>query len=340
MNVGIIGFGEGGRSSLRGVVEAGSRVLAIADINEKKLKSETYKDIIFYDNSEELMRRTDVELIIVATPDNEHFHDIELALKLGKKVFVEKPLVTTMEELARIEMLVLQYEGKLFYSEKYSFSTPAEVLLKNRDFLGDYLYGTTFYTMGMSEKIMGKGKWRTECSYNPCAGGLSHNFMMSLLFSKSNIKRIRAAGRILTYQNNLGKHKGYDFMEGTLEFNNGSTLNWVVDLSTTHNNSLFGHRTVSQFLQFKNGSLAYAPSVGGDILKIDGVCVGIEQEPDINEWEIYDNQLYAKMYADVLNAIKENRLPRHSIDQGINVTKACIAAYHSAQTNGSWIEVS
>ena len=128
-------------------------------------------------------------------------------------------------------------------------------MLKEKEALGDYLYGTTFYTMGASEKIMGSGKWRTECAYNPCAGGLSHNFMVGLLFSGSNIKRVRAIGRVFNYHDNLDKYGGYDFMEGTLEFDNGAILNWIVDLSTNDNNSLFGHRTVSHFFQFKNGSL-------------------------------------------------------------------------------------
>jgi predicted dehydrogenase len=338
INTGIIGFGEGGKLNLKGIVNAGSKVVAISDINKNKFKSSGFEGIEFYENSRDLVKRKDIDLIIIATPDDKHFCDIKQALQAGKYVFVEKPLVTTMKELSGIEKLALQYPNKLLYSEKYSFSATVEVLLENRELLGDYLYGTTFYMMGSSGKIMGKGKWRTECAYNPCAGGLSHNFMVWLLFLRSNIKRVKAIGRVLTYYNNLDKYGGYDFMEGSLEFDNGNILNWIVDLSDS--NSWFGHRTVSHFIQFKNGSLVYCPITGNDVLRINRKSVNFDQEPEIKEWKNYDIRLYTRMHENIMNAIVKNEHPRHNINQGMNVAKACILAYKSAQKNGEWISVS
>lgn len=339
INAGIIGFGEGGKSNFNGLVNAGTKVLAVSDINRNNFIKEDYNGIDFYPESEELMSRKDIDLIVIATPDDNHFSDIKLALQSNKYVFVEKPLVTSMEELLEIEKLIIQYPNRLLYSEKYSFSSVIESLLKEKKALGDYLYGNTFYTMGTSENIMGGGKWRTECKYNPCAGGLSHNFMVALLFSESIIKRVRAMGRILNYHDNLDKYGGYDFMEGTLEFESGATLNWVVDLSATKNNSLFGHRTVSHFFQFKNASLAYGPISGSDVLKINGKLVNIEQEPISGRWGAYSHRLYTKMYQDVIAVIKNNKFPRHNVNQGINVAKACILAYDSAKKNGEWLDV-
>ncbi|PJA88548.1 MAG: hypothetical protein CO139_02460 [Candidatus Moranbacteria bacterium CG_4_9_14_3_um_filter_36_9] len=248
-------------------------------------------------------------------------------------------MVTTAEELQEIEKLVLQYPGRLLFSEKYSFSPMAEALLLNKEALGEYLYGATFYTNGISNKIMGNGKWRTECAYNPCAGGLSHNFMVALLFTGSNIKKVRASGRVLTHHDNLDAYGGYDFMEGSLEFDNGSILNWIVDLSTNNNNSWFGRRTVSYFFQFKNGSLTCDPRSGDDIIKIDGKSMDMELESGVGDWENYNNKLYGKMFKDVLGAIVKNKLPRHNIIQGINVAKACIFAYNSAKMGGEWIVI-
>lgn len=339
LNVGIIGFGEGGKSNFRGLVNAGAKVLAVSDVDRKNFKTEDYKDIDFYTDSEELIARKDIDLIVIATPDDKHFCDINLILKSGKYVFVEKPLVTSIEELSEIEKLIIQYPNKLLYSEKYSFSSVIESLLKEKKVLGDYLYGSTFYTMGTSEYIMGSGRWRTECAYNPCAGGLSHNFMVALLFSRSAIKRVRAIGRVLNYHNNLDKYGGFDFMEGTLEFESGSILNWIVDLSTVGNNSLFGHRTVSHFFQFKNASLAYSPVSGKDALIINGKLIDIKQEPLSNGWEAYNNHLYTKMYQDIIAAIEKNELSRHNVIQGINVAKTCILAYSSAKKGGEWINV-
>lgn len=340
IKIGIIGFGDGGKASLEGVISAGAKVLAISDINEENFISENYKNIEFYKNSLSLIKHNDINLIIIATPDNQHFCDIELALQSGKYVFVEKPLVTTEKELREIKTLALQYPGKLLFSEKYSFSPLVELLLNNKEALGDYLYGTTFYTHGFSNKIMGGGKWRTECAYNPCAGGLSHNFMVALLLVKSDIKRVRAIGKILTYHNNLNDYGGYDFMEGALEFHNGTTLNWIVDLSTTNNNCWFERRTTSYFLQFKNGSLACNPSSGNDVIKIEGKPLDMRIDSCNKNLENYNNQLYTKMFKDVFNSIVKNQPSRHNIIQGINVTKACIFAYKSAKKGGGWIDIS
>jgi predicted dehydrogenase len=190
--------------------------------------------------------------------------------------------------------------------------------------------------MSSCDRIMGGGKWRTEQAYNPCAGGLSHNFMTALLFSGSPIARVRATGRVLAYKE-LEAHGGYDTMEGTLEFANGRQLSWNVCLATTKEVSPFRHRTVSHTLQFEHGSLTYGPS--GDQLNLSGVIHGAT-EPEARHWRDYNIQMYRLMHRDLLASIgDENHTPRHTIEHGLNVAWACLLAFESAKLEGHWLKL-
>ena len=179
MRVGIVGLGDGGRCNLKSLTMAGAEVIAICDSNEEMLgivKNEGTPAAI-YSNMQELLAHQGLHLVVVATPDNQHFLPTQAALEAGKYVFVEKPVATTPDDLKKFTELNKKYPRRILFSEKYSFANPVQAALACRAELGTFLCGTTLYTMWKCDRIMGDGKWRTECAYNPCAGGLSHNFM-------------------------------------------------------------------------------------------------------------------------------------------------------------------
>lgn len=94
---GIIGVGNMGSGHLRffmnGDVHNG-RVTAIADINPEKLKLAREKcpgDYVCYDSAEDLIGKSDVDAVIIATPHFLHPPLAIAALKAGKHVLSEKP---------------------------------------------------------------------------------------------------------------------------------------------------------------------------------------------------------------------------------------------------------
>jgi predicted dehydrogenase len=186
---------------------------------------------------------------------------------------------------------------------------------------------------------MGGGKWRTERAYNPCAGGLSHNFMTALSFVGSPIVRVRATGQVFTYHENLDKLGGYDTMEGTIEFANGRRINWTVCLAMQGPDTPFGHRTVAHTFQFARGSLVYGSKPRCDELIVDGRARAIQIEPSADQWGSYNHALYKMMHADILDSIATGVRPLHNIAEGINVAYACRLAFESAKQDGKWIEV-
>ena len=343
MKIGIVGLGDGGRCNLKSLTAVGTEVVAICDRNEEVLsamKEEVGGTANTYSDVQELLSRQEIELVVVATPDDQHVEPVQKALEAGKRVFVEKPIATSRSDLEKFKELAQKYPQQILFSEKYSFAHPVQAALKYRAELGEFLCGTTLYTMWKCDRIMGNGRWRTECAYNPCAGGLSHNFMTSLLFVGSPIIRVRATGQVLTYHENLDRFGGYDTMEGTLEFSGGQRLNWLVCLAVKGTDSPFGHRTVAHIFQFEKGSLAYGPTPQSDRLIVDGKLVPIPTEPDAENWGDYNlGILYEKMHRDVLATHTTGKQPLHDVLQGINVAYACCLAFESTKQGGEWIEL-
>lgn len=334
--IGIVGMGDGGLSNLRGLQNV-AHVVAMCDPDASKdehIRNESNVSIC-RDLSSMLEAYPTIDVVIIATPDNDHLAPTQQALEQGARVFVEKPLATTREDLAAFGALNQKHPGKILFSEKYSFATPINALLEHSKHLGAFMWGSTSYTMSNCNRIMGGGKWRTEHAYNPCSGGLSHNFMTTLLFSGSPIVRVRATGRVLTYTD-LNAYGGYDTMEGTLEFANGRRLSWNVCLAATKDVSPFGHRTVTHTLQFENGSLAYGPNENQ--VRLADMTRSVA-EPEAQYWRHYNIEMYRRMHMDLLTSIRDTRAPRHTAEHGLNVAWACLLAFESAKLEGHWLKL-
>lgn len=339
INAGVIGLGDGGAWNIKSLLALGVNVAATCDIDTTRLKwvESLGVEAPFYEDYRTLLGNVSIELVVIALPDNLHLEATQAALEKGKIVFLEKPVATDLNDIEKFKKLNEQYPDKILFGEKYSFAHPVQIALLLKESLGELMTGSTSYTMGSCDRIMGDGKWRTEHAYNPCAGGLSHNFMTMLLFSDSPIARIFATGQVLAYKE-LEKHGGFDTMRGILEFANGIQIGWEICLATRGPNSPFSHRTVTHCLQFKNGNLVYAPDPESDKLILNGESRSSKPEAAQDVWPDYNLMLYERMHIDVLSALRGDQ-PLHNIDQGINVARACALAFQSAKQGGVWLEI-
>jgi predicted dehydrogenase len=100
LNVACIGIGGKGRSDVAAM--AGENIVALCDVdfakgrdNFKKFpQAKRYKDF-----RRMLMEMDDqIDAVTVSTPDHMHFPAAMMAIKMGKHVFVQKPLAHTIEE--------------------------------------------------------------------------------------------------------------------------------------------------------------------------------------------------------------------------------------------------
>jgi len=114
INLGVIGLGKqiGGLSS-NFIKGSGSQIVACSDVwstkrtwfkemaekaYAKQKNLEDYNGITTYADYQELLSRSEIDAVIIATPD--HWHGIQAveAMNTGKDVYCEKPLTHTIEE--------------------------------------------------------------------------------------------------------------------------------------------------------------------------------------------------------------------------------------------------
>ena len=102
---GVIGTGLWGEMHiLTYTTHPGTRLVAVCDVNEAKLKEVTGKYGVkgYTDYREMLQQEPDIAAVSVATPDFAHLEPALAVAKAGKHLLVEKPLATTVADAEAI----------------------------------------------------------------------------------------------------------------------------------------------------------------------------------------------------------------------------------------------
>lgn len=131
--VGIIGLGNMGRRHAE-IVAAypTARVEAVVDTAEDRLQdaAERYGARAFR-SVDDMLSATDLDVVMVCTPDSLHLHPTIKCLEAGKHVFLEKPIATSLEEADEIVRAADRAEGKFAVGHCLRFD-PRYVAVKRR----------------------------------------------------------------------------------------------------------------------------------------------------------------------------------------------------------------
>ncbi len=107
INVGMIGLGGRGSWLLelvqkRQAAKQDVQIVALAEVYQKRLNKAGSKvdGAKTYTHHQELLARSDIDAVFIATPDHWHAPITLDALSRGKDVYVEKPMTHTVEEAA------------------------------------------------------------------------------------------------------------------------------------------------------------------------------------------------------------------------------------------------
>jgi predicted dehydrogenase len=101
IQIALIGAGGQGSDDARTSLEAGSKLVAAADVYQGRLTRvhEAFGNDVFVTRDyREVLARRDVDAVIVATPDHWHQKIAIDALNAGKDVYVEKPMVQRVDD--------------------------------------------------------------------------------------------------------------------------------------------------------------------------------------------------------------------------------------------------
>ncbi len=105
LNIGAIGVGGRGAGDLAAV--ASENIVAICDVDEGNLNraAELHPTAKKYFDYRELLERSDLDAVVIATPDHHHAPAAVRALRRDLHVYCEKPLTHTVEEARLLTQL-------------------------------------------------------------------------------------------------------------------------------------------------------------------------------------------------------------------------------------------
>jgi predicted dehydrogenase len=206
LKVGIFGVGHLGKFHLNNWKQIpGIEIVGFFDPNNDNAKAvEAEYGLKRYMDEEALIKATDI--IDVVTPTHLHFPVCEMAIKMGKHVFVEKPMANTIEEGKAIMEMVKEAGVKLQVGHVERFN-PAFTALK------DVTLNPSFIEV------------HRLAQFNPRVTEVSvildlmiHDIDIILSIVKSSVKQISASGvAVLTDTPDIANVR--------IEFNNGCVAN-------------------------------------------------------------------------------------------------------------------
>ncbi|MFC6733268.1 MULTISPECIES: Gfo/Idh/MocA family protein [unclassified Haladaptatus] len=127
VNVGIVGLGGIGNHHSERITELGHNIVAGVDVSEPARESFARKyDVDTYASFVELID-TDVEAIVITTPNKYHEKYAVAALEAGYDVLLEKPLAHTLESAERIAQAAHDADGFCMVGFNNRFAPAVEV---------------------------------------------------------------------------------------------------------------------------------------------------------------------------------------------------------------------
>ena len=206
LKLGIFGVGHLGKFHLNNWKQIPDvEIVGFFDPNNDHAKAvEAEYGLKRYMDEEALMKASD--MIDVVTPTHLHFTVCELAIKMGKHVFVEKPMANTIEEGKAIVEMVKESGVKLQVGHVERFN-PAFTALK------DITLNPSFIEVHRLAQFNPRG---TEVSV--ILDLMIHDIDIILSIVKSGVKQISASGvAVLTDTPDIANVR--------IEFNNGCVAN-------------------------------------------------------------------------------------------------------------------
>lgn len=147
LNVGLVGFGQAGRYLHAPLITAsGMRIAAVVTSQAEAVQTNLASARVV-SSIEALLAIKELDLVVIASPNRWHYPQALLALQAGKHVVVDKPLATSAEEAAELELAAGRVGRKL-------------AVFHNRRWDSDFLTLQQLLSAGtLGEALLFRARW-------------------------------------------------------------------------------------------------------------------------------------------------------------------------------------
>ncbi|RLA08698.1 MAG: gfo/Idh/MocA family oxidoreductase [Gammaproteobacteria bacterium] len=166
LKFGLVGCGRIAKrhSELLGLDQIKNATLvAVCDIiKEKAQKIGKQFDVPFYDDMDQMMQNTDIDVVVVLTETGLHAKNVINLAKYGKHILVEKPMALTLDDADKMIMSCDKNNCKLFVIKQNRFNVPVVKLREalEADRFGKLVLGTVRVRWSRNQDYYDQADWR------------------------------------------------------------------------------------------------------------------------------------------------------------------------------------
>ncbi|MFA0752354.1 MAG: hypothetical protein IMHGJWDQ_000105 [Candidatus Fervidibacter sp.] len=339
IRVGLIGVGSIAQvAHIPNLKELGVKVVAVCDVVEERAKqiAEQHGIPHVYRDYRQLLKRDDVDAVVVSTPTATHYPIVTAALKAGKHVLCEKPPAMNEREAERMAELADQQKLVLMYAlhMRYRRDSQAARKLADQGELGEVYFGRALYL----RRRGAPGGWfsRKELSGGGPLLDIGVHVIDLTWWLMGKPKPLSAAGFTFLKigEKGLRLDRGWqsadvrekreqeivydveDFAGGFIRFENGSVLlfevSWQLNAPEQWGVTLCGTKA----------GVSLPP------LKLYTEVLG---EPVTVDLRVDEGNAYREEMREFLACLREGRRPLTDALDGVTVMKMLTALYRSAE---------
>ncbi len=252
IRMGLIGAGRMGKvfAHTLAYTVAEADLIAVADIDPKTSAevAARYGARYHYTDYQELLKREDIDAVVIVTPTATHAEVIKAAAAAGKHIFCEKPLAQTLCLCDEAIAAVSAARVKLQLGFMRHFD-PAYLMAKKKIDEGAIGHPVMFRSTGRDPK-----RTSLEFARRENSGGLImdmgvHDFDLARWLMGSEVVRVQSEGGCLVYPE-LKEVSDIDNAMINLKFANGAVGN--IDVSR---NAVYGYDIRTEVLGSEGGVL-------------------------------------------------------------------------------------
>ena len=199
LNYGIVGCGMMGREHIRNIsLLPNARIAGIFEPNKEmcRLAKSIAPEAIFFESLKDLITKTALDCIVIATPNFCHIDDLhEIGENIEVPILLEKPVVTKIEDIKKITYFDKNYSAPIWVAMEYRYMPPLQEFIRKADTItgGVRMLSIREHRYPFLKKV---DNWNR---FNEFSGGTfvekcCHFFDLMRLINSSNPTQIMAIG--------------------------------------------------------------------------------------------------------------------------------------------------